>query len=843
MKKLVFLYVCLLGSLFYANAQYNLGGNATSLGGECYRLTSALEGQAGSLWFQNKITLASDFTIESVVNLGTVNSPGADGLAFVLQPICNGIGGAGGGIGYFGIAPSLAVELDTYQNTDRNDPVDDHIGLMVNGSVTHGLGGANVLQGFTTVPNLEDGVNRTFKIEWIASTKNLKVTLEGNELINYSGDIVTNIFGGNKNVFWGFTAATGSEHNVHTVCITSKSFTQEGSFVVTKPTCPYYNNGGIDLNPAGGIGPFSYTWSNGAITEDISGISAGTYSVAVRDGNGCVSNFSILVENELDVTPPVITCNDDITVANDAGLCGAVVNYEVKATDNCANCTPPTSIPGYTLYGSFGGHTYFRSDDAVLWAAANTAANATGGHLATVTSAAENAFLSNNVFTWIGLSDQVTENTFKWVTGEPFSYSNWGSGEPNNNNNEDQVEINRGGPGLWNDLEDGFPRRFYVEFDCMTVIQTGGLPSGSSFPVGTTTNTFEVTDAAGLKATCSFDVTVTDNEKPIAKCKPATVTLAGGMASISAADINDGSTDNCGIQSITVAPTSFTCNNIGANTVVLTVTDIHGNVSTCSAVVTVVGEIPTCSITAVPENAIYTGGIPTNIYIGYGPQSVTLTPTVTGGGPYTYAWTGNGVLSCTNCPSPVFAPTAPGVYAFTMTLTNGNGCTTTCSITICVLDVVAKMGPDGVKKVYICHVPDGNPANAHTIEVGISAVPAHINANHGDRLGKCDQVICGSGRIGAEFADIRPNDAEVNELTVKVSSNPTTNHFTLFIQSNEDSPVTLRIHNMTGLLMDNKSDLPLNSSINVGENFKSGAYFAEILQGDKRKIVKLLKAN
>ena len=47
-----------------------------------------------------------------------------------------------------------------------------------------------------------------------------------------------------------------------------------------------------------------------------------------------------------------------------------------------------------------------------------------------------------------------------------------------------------------------------------TVEQTAGLASGSEFPLGTTTNTFVVTDAAGNTATCSFDVTITDDEDP-----------------------------------------------------------------------------------------------------------------------------------------------------------------------------------------------------------------------------------------------------------------------------------------------------------------------------------------
>jgi hypothetical protein len=44
--------------------------------------------------------------------------------------------------------------------------------------------------------------------------------------------------------------------------------------------------------------------------------------------------------------------------------------------------------------------------------------------------------------------------------------------------------------------------------------------------------------------------------------------------------------------------------------------------------------------------------------------------------------------------------------------------------------------PGSVKKTTICHIPPGNPANAHTICVGNAAVPAHVN-NHGDSIGPC----------------------------------------------------------------------------------------------------------
>jgi len=50
------------------------------------------------------------------------------------------------------------------------------------------------------------------------------------------------------------------------------------------------------------------------------------------------------------------------------------------------------------------------------------------------------------------------------------------------------------------------------------------------------------------------------------------------------------------------------------------------------------------------------------------------------------------------------------------------------------------------KKETICHFPPGNPSNAHTITIGISALPAHIA--HGDTIGPCDGVIGGTGGTG-----------------------------------------------------------------------------------------------
>lgn len=110
--------------------------------------------------------------------------------------------------------------------------------------------------------------------------------------------------------------------------------------------------------------------------------------------------------------------------------------------------------------------------------------------------------------------------------------------------------------------------------------------------IGATTVTLYVIDASGNTSTCTGVVTVMDTLAPTAVCKDFLVSLdSAGTASITAADINNGSSDGCGISSITASPTDFTCADAGPNPVVLTVTDMNGNTSACTSTVTVSDDI------------------------------------------------------------------------------------------------------------------------------------------------------------------------------------------------------------------------------------------------------------
>ncbi len=106
--------------------------------------------------------------------------------------------------------------------------------------------------------------------------------------------------------------------------------------------------------------------------------------------------------------------------------------------------------------------------------------------------------------------------------------------------------------------------------------------------VGENQVTLTVTDVHDNSATKTAKVTVQDNINPTVKTQNITVELdANGQATISAEDIDNGSSDNCAIDEISLSKTSFDCDDVGENQVTLTVTDVHNNSTTKTATVTV----------------------------------------------------------------------------------------------------------------------------------------------------------------------------------------------------------------------------------------------------------------
>lgn len=136
------------------------------------------------------------------------------------------------------------------------------------------------------------------------------------------------------------------------------------------------------------------------------------------------------------------------------------------------------------------------------------------------------------------------------------------------------------------------------------VTQTAGLPSGSFFPVGITTNTFTATDGFGNSATCSFLVTVNDSDRPVISAVPSNISV-GNDAGLCSAIVNWNTpvvTDNCSatLQSSHNSGDMFP---VGTTTVTYLATDASGNMDTVTFQV-MVNDTERPAITAVPLNIV-----------------------------------------------------------------------------------------------------------------------------------------------------------------------------------------------------------------------------------------------
>ena len=127
---------------------------------------------------------------------------------------------------------------------------------------------------------------------------------------------------------------------------------------------------------------------------------------------------------------------------------------------------------------TFGGHSYAFYDGTMSWSDARAMCQSMGGHLVTITSAEEQAFLESQypgTTGWIGAFGD--EGGWHWITGETMDFADWKSGEPNNQGgNEWFLHLYSG--MKWNDLPNDdttYHRGFYCEWDTMVDLNEGAL--------------------------------------------------------------------------------------------------------------------------------------------------------------------------------------------------------------------------------------------------------------------------------------------------------------------------------------------------------------------------------
>ena len=271
------------------------------------------------------------------------------------------------------------------------------------------------------------------------------------------------------------------------------------------------------------------------------------------------------------------------------------------------------------------------------------------------------------------------------------------------------------------------------------------------------------------------------------------------------------------------------------------------------------------------------------LYFGYpGDQTSTVTVIAAGGtAPYTVSITMNRPLNCNVitssgdelwtaasgtsvnnvCPTSGSASLPPvstgtvavsgGFYSvnvtlmqdatFTATVTDANGCVSTCTTFIHAEDVRCFSGNSGGTKVSICH-QTGNANNPCTnMCVSESALADHLA--HGDFVGSCTpncvapiqtRGAISSGPI-VETAPVSPGI-----FRAKVIPNPTQNYFTLDVESGSTEKIIVTIYDVLGRKVKHIENSQ-GQLIRFGEELKVGIYMATVRQGINTTTVKLVK--
>jgi hypothetical protein len=136
--------------------------------------------------------------------------------------------------------------------------------------------------------------------------------------------------------------------------------------------------------------------------------------------------------------------------------CDGSVTWSDATLPNCSTIPAPA---GYSYFGNFNNNCYYKANSTTTWLTANTNAQNTTGHLWAVNSQTEQSSVYGMIpsptagHNIIGLSDLVTEGTWKWTSGQNFTFTNWNSGEPNGSTSENHIVIPSSSSGKWHDWD------------------------------------------------------------------------------------------------------------------------------------------------------------------------------------------------------------------------------------------------------------------------------------------------------------------------------------------------------------------------------------------------------
>jgi len=299
-------------------------------------------------------------------------------------------------------------------------------------------------------------------------------------------------------------------------------------------------DGSATASMPGGVAPFAYSWTgpNGfsSSNQTISGLPAGSYSITVVDGNSCTGSSVVTVAGS--ATPIVIsgTVNDALCGQNNGSL------------DLSAN----GGVAPYT-FALNGGATQGNGLFANLAPAAYT-----------ITVLDANGCPATGTYVINAAADATPPSALcKNIT----LYL-----DHNGNVNVNAADVDNGSYDNCNSISLALS---VASFDCSNL--------------GANTVTLTVTDASNNVSTCNATITVVDTIAPDLHCQDTTLYLnAYGQATLLTAEALDHDHEACPITNIWLSQSTFTCANLGANTVTVFATDNSNNVGSCTSTVTLI---------------------------------------------------------------------------------------------------------------------------------------------------------------------------------------------------------------------------------------------------------------
>jgi len=509
----------------------------------------------------------------------------------------------------------------------------------------------------------------------------------------------------------------------------------------------------------------------------------GTTTVQLTAATGDTASFTVTV---IDDEKPAITAPPTVTVNTDAGKCEIAkdhVNLGVPTfSDNCSGTTITNDAPAIFTVGT----------TTVTWTASDASGN--------TTTATQLVTIEDHELPTIL---QPSDITLRAETGKC------------------SATISLQVPATTD--------------NCGIATVTNDAPANGLFAVGTYTITWTVTDIHGNSTITTQKITVNDNENPtITSCPVVPVLCYSTAGSYNIPAMT--ATDNCGTVSYSYVingATTRTGNssnasgafNIGVSTITWTVTDSHNNTTTCQTTVTVNSPV----LSTIPDvYAVNPGGTANTIYVGYGPSSITLNASASGGtAGYFYKWTiGSSAGPALNSTSSYsISPGATTTYYLNVKDVYGCSALVTTK-TVYLADV--RCGPK-MDKVTVCSIIKGKPTTNCIFERDVASALAS-----GATLGTC---------LNAAATTRTNSNPELNStLIINGMPNPSVNYFTIGIEGgNVSEKVILTVTDVLGRVVDRKTNLQTNSTIQLGSNYRPGTYIAEVIQGSIRKQIKLVK--